>query len=131
MLLSVNERVALLGVIPPEAESIVLARVVKKLREDLGFTETELADWAIEDGMDWSKGCPRCGNEAIEYPGKEMRLSPERKCPKCGMVHSETDFICRRCRVDLLTGEPAAVSLPVSSARGPVALRVWRNSTAR
>jgi hypothetical protein len=38
-----------------------------------------------------------------------------KKCPKCGMVHAESDFVCRRCRVDLLTGEPVAVSLPAPS----------------
>jgi len=28
-----------------------------------------------------------------------------KSCPKCGLVHADTDFVCRRCRVDLLTGE--------------------------
>ena len=47
-----------------------------------------------------------------------------KKCPKCGMVHSETDFVCRRCRVDLLTGEPAAVSLPSQSGGSAAAAKV-------
>jgi len=34
-------------------------------------------------------------------------------CPKCGLVHADADFICRRCRVDLLTGEPVAVAAQV------------------
>ena len=47
-----------------------------------------------------------------------------KKCPKCGMVHAETDFVCRRCRVDLLTGEPAAVSLPSQSGGSSAAAEV-------
>ena len=47
-----------------------------------------------------------------------------KKCPKCGMVHAETDFVCRRCRVDLLTGEPAAVSLPLQSGGSAGAAKV-------
>ncbi len=30
-----------------------------------------------------------------------------KRCPKCKMVHSDADYFCRRCNVDLATGEPA------------------------
>ena len=36
-----------------------------------------------------------------------------KRCPKCGLVHPDHDFTCRRCHVDLLTGEPAKTQIPV------------------
>lgn len=47
-----------------------------------------------------------------------------KRCPKCGMVHAETDFICRRCRVDLLTGETVKVSLASQSGGSAAAVKV-------
>ena len=38
-----------------------------------------------------------------------------KRCPKCGLVHPDSDEICRRCRVDLQTGEPVALSAPKAS----------------
>ena len=32
-----------------------------------------------------------------------------KRCPKCGLVHSDLDRFCRRCKVDLFTGEPISV----------------------
>jgi hypothetical protein len=37
-----------------------------------------------------------------------------KSCPRCGLVHADADFICRRCQVDLLTGEP--VKTPAASS---------------
>ena len=28
------------------------------------------------------------------------------KCPSCGLVHSPADQVCRRCEIDLVSGEP-------------------------
>jgi hypothetical protein len=28
------------------------------------------------------------------------------KCPRCGLIHSAADQVCRRCEIDLRTGEP-------------------------
>ena len=32
-----------------------------------------------------------------------------KRCPRCKLVHSESDVVCRRCGVDLLTGEKMKV----------------------
>lgn len=32
-----------------------------------------------------------------------------KRCPKCKLVHSDSDVVCRRCGVDLLTGEPVKI----------------------
>jgi len=40
------------------------------------------------------------------------------------MVHAETDFVCRRCRVDLLTGEPVVVNLPAQAGGSSAAAKV-------
>jgi len=44
-----------------------------------------------------------------EKESAEKKTSKVKHCPKCKMVHSEADYICRRCRVDLATGEPVAL----------------------
>ena len=38
-----------------------------------------------------------------------------KRCPKCGLVHSDLDNFCRRCKIDLLTGEP--ISIPTQSPK--------------
>lgn len=30
------------------------------------------------------------------------------KCPRCGLVHTAADQVCRRCEIDLRTGEPTS-----------------------
>jgi len=44
------------------------------------------------------------------------------KCPRCGLVHAASDQVCRRCEIDLRTGEarPRAQScLAVEDSRNP------------
>ena len=38
-----------------------------------------------------------------------------KRCPRCGLVHPDSEHICRRCRVDLSTGEKA--QLPTIKTR--------------
>ncbi len=35
------------------------------------------------------------------------------RCPKCGLVHSPGDQVCRRCQVDLKTGEPRPIQVSI------------------
>jgi len=83
MKLRTYERLLLLNVLPREGD-LTMIRIVRQLREALSFTEEEHAALNVRQGQDWAGGCPRCGSEDVEYPGPEMRLSPERKCTKCG-----------------------------------------------
>ena len=46
MELTIAERLTLLMVLPQEGD-LTTIRIVSKLREDLSFTEDELADWSI------------------------------------------------------------------------------------
>jgi len=47
------------------------------------------------------------------------------KCPKCGLPHANSDTVCRRCRVDLRSGEPVKQSA-LDSARAGGATRLDR-----
>jgi len=76
------ERLTLLNILPPEGDLSAI-KIQRQLRESLSFSEAEHAKLGIQFGMDWSAGCPRCGSKDIEYPGEQMRLSPERKCNTC------------------------------------------------
>ena len=38
-----------------------------------------------------------------------------KRCPRCGLVHPDSETICRRCRVDLSSGEK--VEVPVIKSR--------------
>jgi len=38
-----------------------------------------------------------------------------KRCPKCGLVYSDSDSFCKRCKIDLLTGEQ--VSIPAQSQK--------------
>jgi len=59
------------------------------------------------------------------------------RCPQCGLVHPESDQYCRRCNLDLRTGEPRPQeALPVAAASAPAwesllaAVRPWLNKVA-
>jgi len=45
--LTIAERIALFGVLPPEGD-IVTLRLIRELRNHLSFTEKELKDWGIK-----------------------------------------------------------------------------------
>lgn len=45
--LTIAERIALFGVLPPEGD-IVTLRLIRELRNNLSFTEKELKDWGIK-----------------------------------------------------------------------------------
>jgi len=49
-------------------------------------------------------------------------------CPRCGLIHADADFVCRRCRVDLLTGEPvkAAAAAPSKPTKPALDLKKFR-----
>ena len=45
------------------------------------------------------------------------------RCPQCGLVHPESDQYCRRCNLDLRTGEPRPqAAVPVAAASAASAL---------
>ena len=83
MELTAYERLILGNILPPENDLTTLL-VIRKLREALAFDEDELLALDLQQGMDWSDGCPRCGNADVEYPGINKRLDPQRKCGECG-----------------------------------------------
>ncbi len=84
MQLTVAERATLLNLLPVQAESILTARIIAKLRTDLEFTEEDIVSFGLTEGRDWSKGCPRCGSDKVDYPHVEKRLGPDRLCRECG-----------------------------------------------
>jgi hypothetical protein len=43
------------------------------------------------------------------------------KCPRCGLVHAAAEQVCRRCEIDLRTGEPRPRSQSTCLAPTPVA----------
>jgi hypothetical protein len=84
MLLTVYERLVLGQILsePGVEADLTTLRVVRKLREVVGFTEEEHAALNLRAGQDWSK-CPRCKGEAIEFPNGKADLS-QRRCITCG-----------------------------------------------
>jgi hypothetical protein len=44
------------------------------------------------------------------------------RCPDCGLVHASTDQVCRRCEIDLKTGERAARASMSAAAGDSTAL---------
>jgi hypothetical protein len=40
------------------------------------------------------------------------KLEPERKCPRCGMVHKLYVQVCRRCGEDMYLPDPREVRHP-------------------
>jgi len=46
-----------------------------------------------------------------------------KSCPRCGLVHADADFICRRCQVDLLTGEPVKIPAARKPAKPALELK--------
>jgi len=56
MLLSVRQRIVLLQLIPPQSGNLTTLRIVRKLREDLSFTEEEHKKFDMrpeDDGVAW------------------------------------------------------------------------------
>jgi ribosomal protein S27AE len=45
------------------------------------------------------------------------KQEPERRCPRCGMVHKLYVQVCRRCGEDLYLPDPGDVRQPSSSRR--------------
>jgi len=43
------------------------------------------------------------------------------RCPQCGLVHTDSDQFCRRCQVDLRTGQPRPQETAASAAAAPPA----------
>jgi len=83
MKLSVFERLILSQILsePGVEADFTTLRIVRKLRENVSFSEEELAALNFRQGMDWSK-CPKCGASTIEFT--KGRASPERRCVICG-----------------------------------------------
>ena len=54
------------------------------------------------------------------------------KCPRCGLVHPAGDEVCRRCEIDLKTGEARArASCVVLTAQAPGAIERLRGLRVR
>ena len=56
MLLSIRQRIVLLQLIPPQSGNLTTLRIVRKLREDLSFTEEEHKKFDMRpegDGIAW------------------------------------------------------------------------------
>jgi len=53
-----------------------------------------------------------------------------KRCPRCHLVHSDADYVCRRCRVDLATGEPVALKVIKSKSADQVLREKIANSLA-
>lgn len=70
MLLSVGERLLLLNVIPPAEGPFIFLKVIRKLREDLGFSEEEVVDLELKkfpDRVVWNQN---------RNPMKEIEIGP-------------------------------------------------------
>jgi len=52
--LNILERILLMGILPAE-DNIVTIRVVRKLKEDIGFSEEELIKWNIKSVLNENK----------------------------------------------------------------------------
>lgn len=79
MLFTVKERILLLGVLPPTSGSALYLRIIRKLREDLSFSEDEAAALNIheQDGMLLFNNGPEkeieVGPVAVEFIAKSLR----------------------------------------------------------
>ena len=74
MELSVFDRVMLLNILP-ESGDILTLRIVRKLREELSFTEAELAEFELthNDGyVQWNKEKVRSKN--VEFGAKAKKM---------------------------------------------------------
>lgn len=79
MELSITDRILLLNLLPPTGDILTL-RIVRKLREELSFSEEELAEFELrhlpdKDEVRWTKSKERTKN--IEFGPKAQMLVAE------------------------------------------------------
>ncbi len=53
------------------------------------------------------------------------------KCPKCGLVHANSEKVCRRCGVDIITGDPVSREQKAQAVKAGGASRMDRIKAMR
>lgn len=81
MKLTVMERVTLLQELPPHGD-ITSLRIVRELRENLGFSEKERKEIGFREGEDWT-ACPSCASADIEKVPQSPQDSANMHCRAC------------------------------------------------